>query len=322
MSQVFFDDLEMPKPDIYLDVGPGTQAQQTGKVMIAFEECCLTQRPLLVVVVGDVNSTVACAMVAAKLQVPCVHIEAGLRSFDRTMPEEINRIITDHIVDYLFTPSLDADGNLKAEGIPKERIYFVGNIMADSLLKSLEKLDDSDVLTQCSITKGEYAVLTMHRPSNVDDRIAFMGILDALEQIGKRIKTVFPVHPRTEKQAERFGFLQRLRSMPNIMLTDPLGYLDFLALVKDSKLVMTDSGGLQEETTILGIPCITLRKNTERRVTVDEGTNTLVGNDREAIVSAAEEVLAGNVKEGRVPELWDGKTAIRVADIIEKGLSS
>ena len=315
MSKVFFDDLGMPKPDIYLGIGSGSHAYQTATVMIEFEKICMELNPSLVVVVGDVNSTVACSIVCAKLTISCAHVEAGLRSFDRGMPEEINRILTDSVADLLLTPSPDGDENLLAEGVAKERIKRVGNVMIDSLYSNLERAKESNILSDLDVKK-RYAVLTLHRPSNVDDKEIFTGILGALENIGQQIQLVFPIHPRTEKNAKEFGIYQRLKAIPNIILTGPLGYLDFVALMASSTLVLTDSGGLQEETTALGIPCITLRENTERPITVTEGTNTVVGCDPLLIESTAFNALEGNGKVGKVPEMWDGNAAERIADVI------
>mgnify|MGYP001158318093 FL=1 len=318
MSKVFFDDLGMPQPDIYLGIGSGSHATQTAKVMVEFEKVCKEHNPSMVIVVGDVNSTVACSMVCAKEWIPCAHVEAGLRSFDREMPEEINRLITDAIADYLLTPSPDGDENLRNEGVSEERIKRVGNVMIDSLFNNLERSKNSTIHSELNIEKGNYGVLTLHRPSNVDEKDAFTGIIGALEEIGSKIPLVFPLHPRTMSRAEQFGLTKRLESIPNIVLTAPAGYLDFIALMAESKLVLTDSGGLQEETTALGIPCLTLRENTERPITVTEGTNTIVGNDPQVIIDAAIEIIENGGKAGRIPELWDGKTAARIADIIEK----
>ena len=316
MSKVFFDDLGMPQPDIYLGIGSGSHATQTAKVMVEFEKVCKEHKPSMVIVVGDVNSTVACSMVCAKEWIPCAHVEAGLRSFDREMPEEINRLITDAIADFLLTPSPDGDENLRKEGVAEERIKRVGNVMIDSLFNNLERAKASTIHSDLGVEKGNYGVLTLHRPSNVDDKEAFEGILTALEQIGDRIPLVFPLHPRTKNRAEQFGLTKRLEAIPNIVLTGPAGYLDFVALMAESKLVLTDSGGLQEETTALGIPCLTLRENTERPITVTEGTNTIVGNDPQIILDAANDVLDNGGKAGRIPDLWDGKTAERIADIV------
>ncbi len=316
MSKVFFEDLGMPQPDIYLGVGSGSHASQTARVMMDFETICLEHNPSMVVVVGDVNSTLACSLVAVKLHIPSAHIEAGLRSFDRMMPEEINRIVTDSICDLLLTPSPDGDENLAREGVAAEKVHLVGNIMIDSLLINLDKAEESDVRERLGLLRGEYAVLTLHRPSNVDVMEAFDGIVSALEQIGTATPIVFPIHPRTMKQAAKFKLLERLESIPGIRIVEPVGYLDFIRLMSGAKMVLTDSGGLQEETTALGIPCLTLRENTERPITVTEGTNKVVGNDTETIITEAEVILSSGGKQGRIPKLWDGNTALRIADVI------
>ena len=322
MSQVFFDDLGMPKPDVYLGVGSDSHARQTAKVMVEFEDICIKHKPSITVVVGDVNSTVACALVCAKLWIPCAHVEAGLRSFDRKMPEEINRIITDSISDLLLTPSPDGDENLRNEGVSDERIRRVGNIMIDSLLKNIERSKDSTIHQSLGLPNGNYAVLTLHRPSNVDNTASLERIILALESIGEKIPIVFPMHPRTKNRIEEFGLKERVESIPNIIVSGPAGYLDFVALISKSNLVLTDSGGLQEETTALGIPCLTIRENTERPITVSEGTNQVVGSDTKSIIRAAEEILTGKGKTGGIPDLWDGKTAIRIADIIVEHIST
>ena len=322
MSQVFFDDLGMPKPDVYLGVGSDSHARQTAKVMVEFEDICIKHKPSITVVVGDVNSTVACALVCAKLWIPCAHVEAGLRSFDRKMPEEINRIITDSISDILLTPSPDGDENLRNEGVSDERIRRVGNIMIDSLLKNIERSKDSTIHQSLGLPNGNYAVLTLHRPSNVDDMASLERIILALESIGEKIPIVFPMHPRTKNRIEEFGLKERVESIPNIIVSGPAGYLDFVALISKSNLVLTDSGGLQEETTALGIPCLTIRENTERPITVSEGTNQVVGSDTNSIIRNADEILSGRGKTGRIPDLWDGKTAIRIADIIVEHIST
>lgn len=338
MSQAFFDDLALPKPDIYLGVGSGSHAVQTAKIMIEFEKVLEQEKPDLIIVVGDVNSTLACSLVAAKLLVPVAHVEAGLRSFDRTMPEEINRIVTDALSQYLFTTSEDANLNLKREGIPEEKIFFVGNVMIDSLLQHLEKARTTDILKKLGLLKQagstpasteeypiEYAVLTLHRPSNVDQSETFLRIIQALTEISKNLPIIFPIHPRTQKQIEIFGyqsFFKNLETNPVestkgfIGTIEPLGYLDFLHLMSRAKLVLTDSGGLQEETTALGIPCLTLRENTERPVTITEGTNTLVGTNRDKIIAEGQQILQGKGKAGRIPRLWDGKTAERIVKIV------
>jgi UDP-N-acetylglucosamine 2-epimerase (non-hydrolysing) len=322
MSKVFFEDLGMPQPDIYLGIGSGSHATQTAKVMVEFESICESKKPSMVVVVGDVNSTVACSLVCAKLWIPCAHVEAGLRSGDRKMPEEINRLVTDAIADLLLTPSPDGDQNLIDEGVDPARIHRVGNIMIDSLFQNLERSRSSSIHKDLDLEDQAYAVLTLHRPSNVDEPEAFERIITAHEQVGAKIPLVFPIHPRTRARAEAFGLIERLEQIPDMRLIGPSGYLDFIALMAGSTIVLTDSGGLQEETTALGIPCLTLRQNTERPITVTEGTNRIVGNQTEDIVEAALEILKTGGKTGRIPDLWDGRTAARIADIIEARINS
>lgn len=318
MSKLFFDDLKLPKPDIYLGVGSGSHAVQTAKIMVEFEKIVIKEKPDLVVVVGDVNSTIACALTAVKLFIPVAHVEAGLRSFDRDMPEEINRILTDAISDYLFTTCCDANNNLLKEGIPKEKIHFVGNVMIDTLLKQIDKASDSDILDKLNLKSKNYTVLTLHRPSNVDDKETFVRILDAFEEIQKKIKIILPIHPRTKKRIEEFGLSHKIKNMVNFKIIEALGYLDFLKLMSDSKFVLTDSGGIQEETTILKIPCITLRETTERPITVTKGTNIIVGSNKEKIIKESLKIIEGREKEGKVPELWDGKAAERIVNILLK----
>lgn len=322
MSRVFFDDLEMPPPDVYLGVGSGSHAEQTGRVMIDFEKVCLKYEPSLVIVVGDVNSTIACALVAAKLGVRVAHVEAGLRSFDRRMPEEINRVLTDRISDFLFTPSEDADRNLLNEGFAPELIFRVGNIMIDSLYSHLGRARGTNVVSRLGLSTdgGKYGVVTLHRPSNVDDPTVLHGIVSALNAISQRIPLVFPVHPRTRVMLERMQLNRYDGLRCGTLVVEPLGYLEFLGLVSGSAMVLTDSGGLQEETTALGVPCLTLRENTERPITVDEGTNQVVGTDPARILSAADSVLKGNSKAGRIPALWDGQAASRIADVVTTAL--
>lgn len=315
MSQVFFRDLEIPEPDLHLGVGSGSQAVQTAKVMIAFEEAMEKSRPDLVVVVGDVNSTLACSVVAAKAQVPVAHVEAGLRSFDRTMPEEINRVVTDALSAYLFTTAPEAGDNLLREGIPSEKIHFVGNVMIDSLMRCVEKAEASTIRNELGV-EGDYALLTLHRPSNVDRAESLGRIFQALRLLGKRIPILFPIHPRTARMLVEFELSPEI---PGLHVLEPLGYLDFLHLEMHARLVLTDSGGIQEETTILGVPCLTLRNNTERPVTIAEGTNNVVGNDPERIVSKALEILAGWKPPARQPKLWDGKAAERIVQILRSG---
>ncbi len=314
MSDAFFRDLKLPKPDVYLGVGSGSHAAQTAAVMQSFEPVVVRERPDWVLVVGDVNSTLAAALVSVKLGVKVAHVEAGLRSRDRTMPEEINRLLTDQISDLLFTPSEDADRNLLAEGIPAERIRFVGNIMIDSLQRGLETAASSTIRETLGVADQDYAVVTLHRPSNVDSRESLTQILGALEEISQRMPIVFPVHPRTRKTMAEFGFSISTQRVRNLHLIDPVGYLDFLRLFSGARLVLTDSGGIQEETTALGIPCLTLRENTERPITIEMGTNKLVGSARQRIIEAAFSALDGPpVKTSRLPPLWDGHTAERIA---------
>lgn len=313
MSDAFFDDLGMPRPDIHLGVGSASHAVQTAKIMTEFEPVVLREKPDWVLVVGDVNSTIACALVCAKLGVKVAHVEAGLRSRDRTMPEEINRILTDTISDLLFTTSQDADENLRQEGIAQDKIRFVGNVMIDSLLGHLKLAESSTVRGDLGLD-GDYAVVTLHRPSNVDNEAVFSGVLSALIQVSGRIPVVFPVHPRTRARIEDFGFSEKIAGS-GIRLIDPLGYLDFMSLYTGARLVLTDSGGLQEETTVLGIPCITLRHNTERPITIQMGTNVLVGTDPAKITGAAFEALSSSTaRETKIPPLWDGKAAGRICD--------
>jgi UDP-N-acetylglucosamine 2-epimerase (non-hydrolysing) len=318
MSRVFFRDLKMPKPDLYLEAGSGSHAEQTARVMLAFEPVLREHKPDLVIVVGDVNSTLACALVAAKLLVPVAHVEAGLRSFDRTMPEEINRLLTDQIADLLFTTERDADENLLREGVASERIHFVGNVMIDALLRHKQRALALDIPARYGLSPQGFALLTLHRPSNVDVREVLSGILDVLVEIQARLPLIFPAHPRTVKRMQEFGLAAKLADMPGVRLTEPLGYLEFLNLMANARLVLTDSGGIQEETTILGVPCLTLRENTERPVTVTQGTNTVVGCEPGQIVKEVLAILDGGGKAGRVPELWDGQAAARIVQVLEK----
>jgi len=319
MSRAFFDDLGMPKPDIDLGVGSGSHAEQTGRVMMAFERICQEQRPDLVIVVGDVNSTLACAITARKLGIAVAHVEAGLRSRDMAMPEEINRLCTDVLCDYLFTTDPIASDNLRREGIADEKIHFVGNVMIDTLVKHRRLAARLSLTEQLGLTPRGYATLTLHRPSNVDDRAVLAGILEALSSIAQRLPILFPIHPRTRKMAERFGlshYFSRDGRPEGIWLMEPLGYLEFLHLNRNARLVLTDSGGLQEETTVLGVPCITLRHNTERPITCSVGTNRLVGNERRAILRAADEVLSQETVTGQVPDKWDGRAAERIVAVL------
>ena len=316
MSRVFFEDLELPEPDIHLGVGSGSHAEQTGKVMVAFEQVVSRERPDLIIVVGDVNSTLACSLVGAKALVPVAHVEAGLRSFDLTMPEEINRMVTDILSRFCFTTSPEAETNLIREGVNSERIFFVGNIMIDSLLFYLERAEQSPIIEDLGLTGGQYVLVTLHRPSNVDDRGVLAGLMGALAAIGRQLPVVFPVHPRTRKMIESMGGAFQIPA--GMMLIDPLGYLDFVKAMRHARIVITDSGGIQEETTVLGIPCLTVRENTERPITIEMGTNLLIGSDPARIQVEAARILGSVERPHRVPPLWDGKTAGRIADTIER----
>jgi UDP-N-acetylglucosamine 2-epimerase (non-hydrolysing) len=316
MSRVFFEDLELPQPDIYLGVGSGTHAEQTGRIMTAFEKVVEAEVPDLIIVVGDVNSTLACSLVGAKLLIPVAHVEAGLRSFDLTMPEEINRMVTDILSRFCFTTSPEAETNLKREGVTEDRIFYVGNIMIDSLLFYIGKAAGSRFLEDLGLEERNYILVTLHRPSNVDDPLVFRGIYESLLELSKTMPVVFPVHPRTRKMID--SSMESGRDACGLKLIDPIGYLDFIRAMQLARLVITDSGGIQEETTVLGIPCLTVRNNTERPITLEIGTNRLVGTDGLRIISEARAVLGtGETKHG-MPPLWDGKTAGRVADVLEK----
>jgi len=316
MSQAFFDDLELPKPDFFLEAGSGSHAEQTAKIMVAFEEVCRERKPDLVLVVGDVNSTLACSIVAKKMLIGVAHVEAGLRSFDLTMPEEINRMVTDAISDYFFVTEPSGVDNLVREGKTEESIHLVGHVMIDNLLRQVELLDvgGADDFTSGDLKKslGEYLFLTLHRPANVDDREVLAGIVSALNEISIRLPIIFPVHPRTRKMIDHFG----LELAADIHQLPPLGFRESLFWWRDAVMVLTDSGGLQEETTALRIPCITLRHNTERPITVEMGSNILAGNRPADIFAAFERVLAGERRRGQVPSLWDGKSAARIWEVV------
>ena len=320
MSQWFFDELEIPRPNVNLDVGSGSHARQTAAVMERFEDVLLSHKPHAVVVVGDVNSTIACALVACKMGVTVVHVEAGLRSFDRSMPEEINRLLTDAVSDLLFVTEPSGLNNLRAEGVAEEKIHFVGNVMIDSLLFNLPKAAKSDVLERLGVASSQYALLTLHRPANVDDGAVFGGILDALEVIVEDLPIVFPVHPRTRDNLDRLGLMGRGKSLAGLKLTDPLGYLDFLKLTSNAAVVLTDSGGLQEEATILQVPCLTLRGGTERPVTVERGRNLVVGVETERIVAGYRELRIMSSEWPAPPDLWDGHAADRIVEILAREL--
>jgi len=323
MSQIFFDELEIPAPDFHLNAGSASHAEQTAKIMVAFERVCADERPDVVVVVGDVNSTLACSITAKKMGIKIAHVEAGLRSGDWAMPEEINRVVTDSISDYLFVTEKSGRANLLKEGKRPERIFFVGHVMVDNLLHMKRRLDDDEMVRSgVSALKdrlgvGGYAFLTLHRPANVDAPATFSGIVTALNEISRDLPIVFPVHPRTRNKLDYNG----LHFSDSVFLLAPLGFRESLYLWKDAALVLTDSGGLQEETTALGIPCFTIRENTERPVTIEEGTNTLVGVRPEGILAAYRNFRDGRMKKGRVPALWDGRAAERILDILGKLVS-
>jgi len=320
MSRVFFDDLGLPSPDIHLGVGSGTHAAQTAKIMVAFEDVVAREKPDLIIVVGDVNSTLACSIVGAKLLVPVAHVEAGLRSFDLTMPEEINRMVTDILSRYCFTTSPEAATNLAREGVGPERIFFVGNIMIDSLLSYIDAAERSSVLDTLGVAPGSYVLVTLHRPSNVDDPAVFGGIVAALAELSEALPVVFPVHPRTRKMIESSGGAGELPH--GLRLIEPLGYLDFIKAERHARIVVTDSGGIQEETTVLGVPCMTIRDNTERPITIEVGTNRLVGREPTRLLAVAREILGGPAPVRGIPPLWDGKTAGRIADVLERAFGA
>ncbi|MBI4833608.1 MAG: UDP-N-acetylglucosamine 2-epimerase (non-hydrolyzing) [Planctomycetes bacterium] len=320
MSKVFFNDLKIPRPDIHLGIGSGSHASQTGEIMIALEKVVLKARPDVIVVVGDVNSTLAGALVAAKLCIPLAHIEAGLRSFDRTMPEELNRVITDSLSDMLFVPGKNAVLNLKNEGIPAKNIFVVGNIMIDTLKQYLSAVRKSQITKSLRIKKNGYAVVTMHRAGNVDNKRVLTGLVKALVDISRVIPVVFPIHPRTKKQLKAFKLDGLLREEKGIIIIEPVSYLDSINLLMNARLVLTDSGGVQEETSVLDVPCLTLRDETEWTETLRQGTNQLVGTESTRIVSAASRILKSkrNYKKTKIPSYWDGKTSVRILQSIRK----
>jgi UDP-N-acetylglucosamine 2-epimerase (non-hydrolysing) len=319
MSQAFFADLGLPRPDVDLGVGSGTHAEQTGNVMIAFEALLIKARPDWVVVVGDANSTVSCALAASKLGIKVAHVEAGLRSRDRTMPEEINRVVTDVLSEALFTTEPAASENLRAEGVDPARIHFVGNVLIDTLFKHRARAEAMRYWERLSLHPGSYAVLTLHRPGNVDQREILERIASAMEQIQQSLPLVFPVHPRTRKMAETFGLWKRIQSWPNARVVGPLGYLEMLSLTSHAALILTDSGGLQEEAAALGVPCLTLRDNTERPITIEVGANQVVGNRLQAIIAAVDALLKQGWPQIRLPEKWDGRAAERIVGIMLDG---
>jgi len=312
MSELFFDELGIPRPWRNLEVGSSSHAVQTAEIMVRFDAILAEDPPDVVVVVGDVNSTIACSLAAVKRGIPVAHVEAGLRSFDRSMPEEVNRILTDAIADVLFVTEPSGLENLRREGVDDERVFLTGNVMIDTLLQAREKARRSDILERLGLEERAYGVVTLHRPSNVDDPAVLSGILEALADVGARLPLVFPVHPRTRSRVEKLGGPSRT----GLILTDPLGYIDFLRLMESARLILSDSGGIQEESCILGVPCLTLRDNTERPVTVETGLNRLVGSKPAAIRRAAFDLLESDAPPPEVPDLWDGRAAVRIAGIL------
>lgn len=318
MSGVFFDELGIRAPDLDLRVGSDTHARQMARIMLAFDRTLAAEPPDLVVVVGDVNSTLACAMAAAKRGIRVAHVEAGLRSGDWSMPEELNRVLTDRLSEYLFAPSVDAVQNLRREGLPRARVYLVGNVMVDTLRAKQPLAERSTILTRLGLLTHDYAVLTLHRPVNVDGARRLRTVLKLIERVGRRLRVVFPLHPRARREIRRARLHARLAAMPNVTTTRPLGYLDFVKLMAHARVVLTDSGGVQEETTVLGVPCLTLRETTERPVTVTQGTNVIVGTGPDRVVAEIDRILAGRRKRGRIPAYWDGGAADRIARILAR----
>jgi UDP-N-acetylglucosamine 2-epimerase (non-hydrolysing) len=329
MSGVFFKELELPKPHIYLGVGSRSHAEQKAYIMIGFEKILLKEKPDLILVYGDVNSTIAAALVSSKIltgegrAIPAGHVESGLRSFDRTMPEEINRVLTDVLAEYLFVTEKSGVDNLRKEGVSKSKIFFTGNTMIDSLKFYLKKIKNSKILGELAVQKQNYALITLHRPSNVDNKenlSKIVGIFRQINMINPELDIVFPVHPRTIKMIKKFKLESKINEIRNLIITEPLGYLDFLKLTSCAKFILTDSGGIQEESTYLKVPCLTLRENTERPVTVTAGTNEICGLNEKKIISNIKKIEAGKFKKGKIPQLWDGRAAERIAKIIMKKL--
>lgn len=319
MSDVFFRELNIKKPGINILSGSGSHSEQTGRIMTGLEAAFTKLKPGLVIVVGDVNSTLAAALVTSKMCIPLAHVEAGLRSYDIQMPEEINRIVTDRLSEFLFTPSADANENLQKEGIESKKVFLTGNIMIDTLVKHLKNTDTNKIIKRYGLEKNKYCLLTLHRPSNVDNKKVFSKIASALQKISKQTKIIFPAHPRTISRIKQFG-LEKYFNSSDIIMTEPIGYIDTIGLVLSSKLVITDSGGLQEETTYLKKPCLTLRENTERPITATVGTNTVIGTNTELLLKKVNEILNGKYKHGRIPRYWDGKTSGRIVKILERKL--
>lgn len=317
LSQVFFEELQIPQPDVNLGVGSGTAVRQISEIMQRFEEVLLWKKPDRVVVVGDVNSTLATGLAAEKMGIPVAHVEAGLRSFDRMMPEETNRVLTDRLSDLLFATEESAVQNLLSEGFEKERIFWVGNVMIDALISHAQEAERSTILNRVNLAPQQYALVTLHRPANVDTSEGMGRIWAILSEVEKRMRVLFPIHPRTGARIDEFGLGSAFRSLRNVTLCEPVGYLDFIRLMRDAKMVLTDSGGIQEETTALGIPCLTLRENTERPVTITEGTNLLTGTDPDRVLAAVIDILEGRGKRGKIPALWDGQAARRIVRILQ-----
>jgi UDP-N-acetylglucosamine 2-epimerase (non-hydrolysing) len=320
MSDVFFRQLDIPQPDINLGCGGGTHAQQTAAIMTAFEPVLVEYKPDAVLVVGDVNSTIACGMVAVKMGVKLAHVEAGLRSHDRTMPEEINRVLTDSISDLLFCTEQSGVDNLRREGVAEEKIHLVGNVMIDTLFHNKSKAEETGILEQCGLKPGRYAVVTLHRPANVDDPDTLAGLLDVLDAVQTDMPVVFPIHPRTRKHLVEGGLMGRADAMSNLRMIEPTGYLEFLKLMANARIVLTDSGGIQEETTILNVPCLTLRDNTERPITCEMGSNRLAGTRPDGIIAAYRDTMRTGRPQLKTPPLWDGHAAERIVEILNQSL--
>jgi len=321
MSDLFFRQLGIPQPDVNLGINGGSHAVQTAEIMKAFEPIVQAEKPAAVLVVGDVNSTIACGLVAVKLGVKLIHVEAGLRSGDRAMPEEINRLLTDAISDLLFCTERSGVENLAREGVPGEKVFLVGNVMIDTLLKNRDKAEASAILEELDLEAGKYAVLTLHRPSNVDNAETLAGLLDVVDVVQQRMPVVFPIHPRTRNNLPRLGLAERAGAMTNLRMIDPVGYLDFLKLTASARIMLTDSGGIQEETTILQVPCLTLRESTERPITAEIGSNRIVGTNPATILAAFEEVMSQTDRSPQIPPLWDGQAARRITKVIEEKLA-
>ncbi|MFH1860441.1 MAG: UDP-N-acetylglucosamine 2-epimerase (non-hydrolyzing) [bacterium] len=322
MSKQFFKDLNIPDPDIHLEIGSGSHAMQTAKIMMGVEGILLREKPDLTLVVGDVNSTIACALVSVKLNIPVAHVEAGLRSFDRGMPEEINRILTDAISDYLFVTERSGMKNLLSEGVSEKKMFFVGNVMIDTLLKYRKQAENTGILKELGVEDRNYCLLTLHRPSNVDNQDGLKNILGAIDEIQRDMLVIFPVHPRTRTRMDEFGMRDWIDQMKGLKLIHPVSYLEFLGLMNKAQFVLTDSGGIQEETTVLGIPCLTLRENTERPVTVEVGTNMVIGTEQKRIIEESKKLINGCKKGGTIPEYWDGKAAERIVRILLREMAS